>query len=244
MTEYINKFSDIEKKYFRRDGSNRKTVCRVVVCVKSTETSKPKTFQTASISCRAHHAEFLALLKITKDLFGYLYLTDKTKITEFDLVIRLNNNPCTTCQSFIKFWIQLVKFNLIPEVAFRFILHFSRFYNEDGEDADVLANLKDWVLKIVGLGVTVFLCPIIVTQMKFTSKKQEKRIIPSDQELVNKYFDLLKILKQFGEFLMAYSDGFQSEDMDPKNFGSEPQTICISSSNVSNQSPYPIQVKK
>ena len=106
MTEYINKFSYKEKQNFRRDGSHKKTVCRVLLCVKSTETIKPKTFQTASTSCRAHHAEFLALLKITKDLFGYLNLTDKTKITEFDLVIRLNNNPCTTCQSFIKFWIQ------------------------------------------------------------------------------------------------------------------------------------------
>ena len=199
MTEYINKFSAKDKKYFRRDGSRKKTVCRVFVCVKSTETSKPKTFKNASTSHHSHHAEFLALLKITKDLLGYLNLTDKTKITEFDLVIRLNNSPCfSKCQSFIKFWIQLVKFNLIPEVPFRFILHFSRFYSKDGEeeDADVLANLKDWVLELVGLGVTVFLCPIIVSQMKFTSKKQEKRIIPSDKELVNKYFDLLNSLKQ------------------------------------------------
>ena len=79
MTEYINTFTAKEKKHFKRKVSHKKTVCRVFVRVKSTETIKPQTFQTKSISCRAHHAEFLALFDVTKGLLEYLYRTDRWK---------------------------------------------------------------------------------------------------------------------------------------------------------------------
>ena len=132
MTEFINEFSRKEKLHFKHVISPRKTVCRVLVCVKST--SENQTFQGTSTSSSKGHAEFIALLNITNDLIKYLHQTDKDEITGFDLIIRLNNSPChnSGCQSFIKYWIQHVVLGLVPRVCFRFILHFSTFYSEEG----------------------------------------------------------------------------------------------------------------
>ena len=130
-------------------------------------------------------------------------------------------------------------------VPFRFILHFSRFYNEDGED--VLANLKDFVSELVDLGVTVFLCPIIVSEiLKFTwyeTIHKREHIIRLDEDLVTKYFALLKEFNKL-YWVISYSDGFNIEGITLKDFVSEPQYICISPSTVDYQLPYPIQVKK
>ena len=132
MTEFINEFSRKEKLHFKHVVSPRKTVCRVFICVKST--SENQTFQGTSTSSSKGHAEFIALLNITNDLIKYLHQTDKDEITGFDLIIRLNNSPChnSGCQSFIKYWIQHVVLGLVPRVCFRFILHFSTFYSEEG----------------------------------------------------------------------------------------------------------------
>ena len=167
MTESLDTFSAREKIHFTRVKIHQNTVCKVVVSVKST--SQTKTFQNVSVSSDKGHAEILALLAITKDLMEHLHQTNiakkKTEITEFDLVMRLNNSPChlSGCQSFIAYWIEHVILSLIPKlkVTFRFTLLFANLYTEKGTSA--IDNLKEWAVKLVGLGIIVSFYPILVS---------------------------------------------------------------------------------
>ena len=229
MTEYTNGFSKKEKRHFKRVLPHQNTVCKVVVCLKS---SQDKPFQSISVSSDKGHAEILALLDITNSLIKYLHQTNvkkKIEITGCDLVLRLNNSPChlSGCQSFIKYWIEHIILGLIPQVPFRFSLFFSHFYDE--KDTDVIDNLKDWGLELVSLGITVSFCPIIVSQTFTFSKSKVRSVIKSDQELKANYLFLLKKFQENHELTISCSDGFQSEsEISLKTFASELQYICIS----------------
>ena len=182
MTKYISKYSLNEKRHFKGALTPNRTVCKVLVSVKSTKSTLNKTFKNASVSCNKEHAEFLALLNITKNLIRYLH---KTEVTEFDFTMRLNNSPCHECQSFIKYWIQHITLSLIPHATYRFTLYFSKVYSE--EEVLIIDNLKDWALVLVGLGITVFFYPIIVSQTIKCHENEKEVIIKSDQELIMNY---------------------------------------------------------
>ena len=249
MTKYINKFSLNEKKHFKGALTPNRTVCKVFVCVKSTKSTQIRTFQNASVSCNKEHAEFLALLNITNKLIRYLHGVNKIEITEFDLVMRLNNSPChlSGCQFFIKYWIQHVILSLVPHVAFRLILYFSKFYTEEQEDVLIIDKLKDWALELVGLGITVFFCPIIVSQTIKCYENEIEVIIKSDQKLIINYFSLLTVFRKLHIIKISYSDGFESinNKISLKKFASDPQYICISPPMPNHNLPYPIiKVKK
>ena len=231
--KYFKVFSRREKKHFRRVLPHQNTVCKVIVCLKST--SQSKKFQSISVSSNKGHAEILALLNITNGLIKYLHQTNishgkkEIEITECDLVLRLNNSPChlSGCQSFIQYWIEHIMLGLIPQVPFYFSLLFSNFYDEKG--INKIDNLKDWALELVNLGITVYFCPIIVSQAFTFSRSKVRSVIKSDQELKANYLFLLKKFQENHELTISCSDGFQSEsEISLKTFASELQYICIS----------------
>ena len=237
MTEYINKFTNYDRGQFKRNAKRLRTVCRVFVRVTLKQGNKPqkKEFKDESTSSNKGHAEFLALLNITKDLMKYLHQTDKAKITEIDLVIRLNNSPCHDCQSFIKYWIQHVIRGLIPQVDFRFILHFSNFYTE-------IDTFKNWALALANLGITLFFCPIIVSQILpcGSVKKVVNRIKNSDIKLMTNFTTLFT---EFPNLHISCSEELKKQT-DLETYVSKPQYICISPSDITPDLPYPIKSKK
>ena len=243
MAEYINEFSRQERIHFRHSISPRKTVCRVFVCVKTT--SRDETFKSTSTSSNKGHAELIGLLNITNGLIKYLHQTNKAEIIEFDLVIRLNNSPChLECQSFIKYWIQHVILGLIPKVIFRFSLYLSKFYIE--KDVPTIETLKDWALELAKLGITVFFCPMIISQMIPCKRIILKRVIKSDKDLISNYFALLTEFPELHTVDISYSQGFgiRTEDICLKTFASEPQYIRISPPDIDHDLPYSMKIQK
>ena len=73
----------------------------------------------------------------------------------------------------------------------------------------ILANLKDWVSEFVRLGVTVFFCPIIVSEIikfKILQKAKKKlQIILLDHELVITYFALLEKFREIFMVTVSYA---------------------------------------
>ena len=237
MTEYINKFTSDDTIQFKRIAKRPRTVCRVFVRVTLKQGNKPqkKEFKDESTSSNKGHAEFLALLNITKDLMKYLHQTDKAKITEIDLVIRLNNSPCHDCQSFIKYWIQHVIRGLIPQVDFRFILHFSNFYTE-------IDTFKNWALELASPRITLFFCPIIVSQILPCGnvKKVVDRIKNSDKKLMTNFTTLLTL---FPNLHISCSEELKKQT-DLETYVPKSQYICISPTVTFCQLPYLIKSKK
>ena len=124
---------------------------------------------------KIHHAESIALGEIEKTLPLKIpeILHKLSENSILDLAIWITNSPCSECRDLITNelkYLQLVFYS----VNLRLILFFSSLYLDGQKNIEIpIDHIKDWLLSLVEMRISVIIGPIIVS--KFVSKPEEIR---------------------------------------------------------------------
>ena len=192
MLPYIRKFYFSEKKYYWGQCDEPNTFCRIAVVLhrKGGEKVGDEISTRFSEPYDGKHAEIVALEYIVDELESRkLMIEDDSAV--LDVIIRINNSPCSNCQEMIPDLLKKIR-SFAPKSHFRLILFFSNLYDKSEEGIE---EFSEWILKLVlKEGVIVFLCPLFVSKMVPTpyriSKAVKSDIDEGDQDCIDNFRDL------------------------------------------------------
>ena len=136
-----------------------------VVLFDSTESTVPR--KTINIDNKKDiiHSERIVLGQMEECLAGkmpdiFLNFSDSSIL---DLAIWITNSPCIDCRDIITAKLKYLQQELNP-MNLRLILFFSNlFCDRKGKPEETLDSLKDWLLSLIEMKVSVILGPIIVS---------------------------------------------------------------------------------
>ena len=119
------------------------------------------------------HTEPIVLDQMKKKLSGkmpdiFSSLSDNSIL---DLAIWITNSPCIGCRDIIIMNLKYLQL-IFSSVNLRLVLFFSSLYCDSKRKSEItLESLKDWVLKLVEMRISVILGPIIVSKIVPKPKK-------------------------------------------------------------------------
>ena len=113
------------------------------------------------------HSEQIVLEQMEECLSGKM-LENFPSLSEnsvLDLAIWITNSPCVDCRGLITAKLKFLQLEFYP-VNLRLLLFFSNLYcDRKGKPKETLESIKDWLLSLVKMGISVIFGPITVSKI-------------------------------------------------------------------------------
>ena len=159
------------------------------------------------------HAEFLALRnngEISEKLTEIC--ENKTENSIFDLAFWITNSPCSDCRKLISERMEEIQF-LFPEMQLRLLLFFSSLYCDEVFAVDTpeeekfdkaLDQLRDWIVSLISVKISVIIGPIIVSKMVPEPKEVKETKINRIPERKRRDLHFLVLFRKLKRKILPY----------------------------------------
>ena len=201
----IQEFTLPEREYYWEQCDGFNTFCKATVVLHSKDVNDELSLS-FSKQRPGKHAEIVVLEEIVDDLKSQkLKIKDDSVV--LDVIIRINNSPCSDCQEILFDLLMEIK-EMASNSHFRLIIFFSNLYDKTNEGIE---EFTEWILELVEKDVIVILCPLFVYTMVpmpykiNTTDKMERANL--DQDCIDSFRDLLSEIEEYsGSFSIEISD--------------------------------------